>query len=201
MVSIRMADPSVDAAACAAVYANYVRSSHVTFETEPPTADELDGRIRTTLAWTPWLVACENNAVLGYAYASRHRERAGYRWAVDTSIYLDRAAHGHGIGRALYAELFPLLVRQGFYRAYAGIGLPNAPSVGIHRSFGFEDVGVYRKIGWKQGAWIDVLWMARDLRNDDLSPPAEPIPLPELAAGAPNGITSNERCANVRDLV
>jgi phosphinothricin acetyltransferase len=185
MVNVRIADPASDSAACAAVYAHYVRTSHVTFETEPPGTDEMAERIRATLAWTPWLVACENEAVVGYAYASRHRERAGYRWAVDASIYLDRDAHGRGVGRTLYAALFPLLYQQGFYRIYAGIGLPNEPSVGIHRSFGFADVGVYRKIGWKHGEWVDVLWMACDLRNDDRNPPPEPIPLPELASGAP----------------
>jgi len=185
MVSVRVADPAVDAAACATVYAHYVLASHATFETEPPGADEMAKRMRATLAWTPWLVACEDAAVIGYAYASRHRERAGYRWAVDTSIYLDRDAHGRGIGRTLYSALFPLLERQGFYRAYAGIGLPNEPSVGIHRAFGFTPVGVYEKIGWKHGAWIDVLWMARDLRNDETNPPPEPIPFPALAAGAP----------------
>ena len=183
-VRVRTADPAADAASCAAVYAPYVCNSHVTFETEPPDTDAMAGRIRAALAWTPWLVACENDAVLGYAYASRHRERAGYRWAVDVSIYLNRDACGRGVGRTLYAALFPLLVRQGFYRAYAGIGLPNEPSVGIHRAFGFERVGVYRNTGWKQGAWIDVLWMARDLRNDDANPPPEPIPFPELGTGA-----------------
>jgi L-amino acid N-acyltransferase YncA len=144
------------------------------------------GRMRGTLTWTPWLVARENGAVLGYAYAERHRERAGYRWAVDASIYLDRdASHGRGVGRRLYAALFPLLHQQGFYRVYAGIGLPNEQSVGLHRSFGFEDVGIYRKIGWKHGEWIDVLWMSRDLRNNDLNPPPEPIPFWELVAGIP----------------
>ena len=180
-VRIRTADPAADAAPCAAVYAPYVRASHVTFETEPPGTEAMAGRIRSTLAWTPWLVACEDDTVLGYAYASRHAERAGYRWSVDVSIYLDPRAHGRGVGRTLYAALFPLLERQGFYRAYAGIGLPNDPSIGIHRAFGFDDVGVYRNVGWKSGSWTDVLWMARDLRNDDANPPLEPIPFPEIA--------------------
>ena len=175
---IRIAEPSRDAAGCAAIYGRYVRESLVTFETEPPSPEEMSARMHAVLAWTPWLVALQGDRVIGYAYASRHRERAGYRWAVDVSVYLDPEARGRGIGRALYTALFPYLERQGFYRAYAGIGLPNEASVGIHRAFGFGDVGIYRRIGWKHGQWVDVLWMARDLRDD--GEPAEPIPFPEL---------------------
>ncbi|HUA07934.1 MAG TPA: GNAT family N-acetyltransferase [Candidatus Acidoferrales bacterium] len=181
-VSVRVADPAADAAACASIYAPFVRETHVSFEIEPPSATEMEARMRAVLAWTPWLVAQEDDAVLGYAYGSRHRERAGYRWSVDVSVYLDPKAHGRGIGRALYGALIPILQRQGFYRAYAGIGLPNDASVGIHRSFGFEPVGVYRRVGWKLGVWTDVLWMGRDLRDDgdESAPPGEPIPFADL---------------------
>ena len=79
-------------------------------------------RIRSTLAWTPWLVALdESDRVIGYAYASRHRERAGYRWSVDISVYVDADWQRRGVGRALYAELLPILRRQGFVNVYAGI--------------------------------------------------------------------------------
>ena len=181
-VSIRIADPSVDAAACASIYAPYVRDTHISFEVEPPDAREMETRMRAVLAWTPWLIAYDDDTALGYAYGSRHRERAGYRWSVDVSVYLDPTARGRGVGRALYAALIPMLQRQGFYRAYAGIGLPNDASIGIHRAFGFEPIGIYRRVGWKLGVWTDVLWMGRDLRDerDEGAQPAEPTPFPDL---------------------
>jgi L-amino acid N-acyltransferase YncA len=179
-MNVRVADPATDAAGCAAIYAHYVLHTHVSFETAAPSTQEMASRMRSVLAWTPWLVALEGEGIVGYAYAGRHRERAGYRWSVDVSVYLDPNAHGRGLGRALYEALFPYLQRQGFYRAYAGIGLPNDASVGIHRAFGFEEVGIYRRVGWKNGMWTDVLWMARDLRETEVEPPAEPIPFPAL---------------------
>lgn len=179
-MNVRVADPQRDAAGCAAIYAPYVRDTHVSFETDPPDAAQMEERMRAVLAWTPWLVAESDGAILGYAYASRHRDRAGYRWSVDVSVYLTPGARGRGIGRALYSTLFSYLKQQGFYRAYAGIGLPNDASVRIHRSFGFEDVGIYRRVGWKNGTWTDVLWMARDLRDDDNVVPAEPVPFSRL---------------------
>ena len=78
----------------------------------------------------------DDGLVVGYAYAGEHRARAGYRWSVDISVYVDPAWHGRGIGRALYGELLPILRRQGFVNVYAGIGLPNPASVGLHESLG-----------------------------------------------------------------
>jgi phosphinothricin acetyltransferase len=177
---IRLADPDRDAATVAAIYRPAVESTIASFEERSPTVDEVAGRIRSTLARTPWLVAEDDTErVIGYAYAASHRERAGYRWSVDVSVYVDPAAHGRGIGRALYDELFALLRRQGFVNAYAGIALPNLASVRLHESVGMRLVGVYRGVGWKFGAWHDVAWYGMRLAEPD-GPPAEPIPLSEL---------------------
>ncbi len=141
--------------------------------------------MRDVLAWTPWLVAeDEVGRVIGYAYASRHRERAGYRWSVDISVYVDSESRGRGVGRALYAELLPILRRQGFINAYAGIGLPNPASVAIHASLGMRLVGVYERVGWKLGRWVDVAWYAMRLNEPPAgaSPPPEPIAWPMLDA-------------------
>jgi L-amino acid N-acyltransferase YncA len=86
---------------------------------------------------------------IGYAYASRHAERAAYQWSVDTTVYIREGHQRRGVGRALYRSLLPLLRLQGFYVARAGIALPNAASVGLHESFGFRAVGVYPAVGWK----------------------------------------------------
>jgi phosphinothricin acetyltransferase len=113
--------------------------------------------------------------VAAYAYATPHRERAGYRWAADVSVYVDAAHAREGIGRELYEAVIGLLRRQGIRNVLAGIALPNEASVRLHGSFGFVQVGVYRSIGWKLGRWHDVSWWQLDLGPDDGSEPPEPL--------------------------
>jgi phosphinothricin acetyltransferase len=174
-VKIRSADPERDAAACAVIYAPHVEASATSFEAEPPTAAELAERIERTAVTHPWLVAETDNEVVGFAYACEHRTRAAYRWAVDVSIYLAEANRGQGLGRALYEELFERLRDQRFRVACAGVTLPNEASVRLHESLGFTPVGVYRRIGWKAGAWHDVGWWQLDLSPDGEDPPEEPL--------------------------
>ncbi len=133
-------------------------------------------RIRDTTRAYPWLVAEVDGQMAGYAYASKHRERAAYRWAVDVAVYVDPARQRCGIGRALYEALLDRLTAQGFRIACAGIALPNPASVALHERVGFEPVGVYRRIGWKLGQWYDVAWYQRLLMPAGADPPAEPGP-------------------------
>jgi phosphinothricin acetyltransferase len=117
--------------------------------------------------------------VIGYAYAARHRERAGYRWSVDISVYIDPGWQGQGVGRALYDELLTILRRQRFVNVYAGITLPNPGSVRLHESIGMRVIGVYEGVGYKFGEWLSVAWYGIRLL-DPSDPPAEPIAFSEL---------------------
>ena len=186
---IRHADPAADAAACAAIYAPAVADGVASLEQRPPTADEMRRRIVAISVRYPWLVAEQDGTVLGYAYASEHRERWAYQWAADTTVYVDQSQQRRGVGRALYGALLPLLVRQGFYVACGGITLPNPASVGLHESFGFTPVGVYPKVGFKQGRWWGVGWWSAQLREQvDGETPPEPGPparLEDPASPAP----------------
>jgi phosphinothricin acetyltransferase len=181
MARVRVADPARDAARVAEIYRPYVEETVISFEEVAPTAGQMRSRMESTLAWTPWLVAEEDGRVVAYAYASRHRERAGYRWDVDISVYVEAGAQGRGIGRALYAELLELLRRQRFVNAYAGIALPNDASVRLHRAIGMESIGVYERVGYKFGQWPGVAWFGMRL-TEPAEPPLEPIPFPELDA-------------------
>ena len=182
---VRIAEPERDAARVAEIYRPYVLESIVSFEEVAPTPDEMADRMRKTLEWTPWLVAeDEAGVVIGYAYASRHRERSGYRWSVDISVYIDPGWHRRGVGRALYAELLALLRQQRFINAYAGITLPNAGSVGLHESIGMRLIGVYEGVGYKFGEWLPVAWLGMRLTEPGVSP-EEPIPFPSLPPGDP----------------
>jgi phosphinothricin acetyltransferase len=171
---VRRADPTRDAAACAAIYAPYVRETAVSFETDPPDARQLAERIERFQATHQWLVAEDDARLAGFAYGCPHRERSAYRLAADVSVYVDPQSQRRGFGRALYGELLALLGRQGFYVACAGITLPNEASVALHEALGFTPVGVYRRIGFKLGSWWDVGWWQLALRDPVGRPPAEP---------------------------
>ena len=155
MNTIRMAT-DLDAPALAAIYAPAVTESVASFEIVPPSESEMARRLTSVLARMPWLVYERNGRVIGYAYASRHNERAAYQWSVDVTVYVDAEHHRLGIGRSLYTSLFPLLRLQRYCAAHAGITLPNPGSVGLHESMGFRPVAVYPSVGYKHGAWRDV---------------------------------------------
>jgi phosphinothricin acetyltransferase len=165
-----MATPG-DAPEVAEIYRPVVAGTAISFEMDPPSAAEMAQRIAGALGFAPWLVCDDGGRVAGYAYASRHRERAAYRWCVDVSVYVREGLRRGGVGRALYTSLFALLRLQGFCAAHAGVTLPNPASVGLHESLAFVPVGIYRKVGYKGGAWHDVGWWQLELRERRAEPP------------------------------
>lgn len=179
---IRLAVPS-DGPAVANIYRPAVEESATSFELVPPDGAEMAGRIGQVIAQTPWLVCETDEHVIGYAYASPHRARAAYQWSVEVSAYVRVEARQSGVARALYTSLFTMLAYQGFRNAYAGITLPNIPSVRLHTSLGFTPVGTYRGVGYKFGAWHNVTWFERLLAPHDPDP-ATPTPLSTLT-GSP----------------
>jgi L-amino acid N-acyltransferase YncA len=181
-IVVRLADPSRDAAAVAAIYAPAVADGYASFELVPPDAATMAERMRVALERLPWLVAADGGEVIGYAYAGPHRERAGYRWAVNISVYVAPGHQGRGVGRALYDRLLELLRRQRFVNAYAGITLPNPPSIALHEAIGMTRVALYPAVGYKHGRWHDVAWYGMRLLEPE-DPPAEPIPIGDLAGG------------------
>lgn len=174
-----MATPQ-DANAVAKIYLPYVRDTAISFETTPPSREEMRSRMTTTLASLPWLVVTDSDRVKGFAYASPHRAREAYRWSVDVSLYLDESIHRQGQGRRLYTALFNVLVAQGYVNAYAGIALPNPASVGLHEALGFIPVGIFRGVGFKRETWWDVGWWHRRLAEPPPGP-REPLPWSELS--------------------
>jgi L-amino acid N-acyltransferase YncA len=170
--AVRDAVPA-DAAACAGIYAHFVTDTAVSFESVPPTAEQMAERIAAAQRAHAWVVLEDDGRVIGYAYAGPYKERAAYRWACEVSVYLEPGRRRTGAGRALYDVLLPHLTERGYRTAIAGMTLPNAASEGLHRALGFEPVGTYRDIGYKAGAWHDVHWTQKVLATGD-GPPAEP---------------------------
>ena len=160
---VRDASAAGDAAACAAIYAPYVRDTAITFELDPPSEAEMAARIESARKTHAWLVAEDDGRVVGYAYGGEYKSRAAYRWSCEVSVYVAEGSHRGGVGRALYEELFRRLAERGFHMAVAGMTLPNDASAALHTKLGFEPVGTYRRIGWKNNAWHDVAWTQRPL--------------------------------------
>jgi L-amino acid N-acyltransferase YncA len=174
---IRLATEA-DAGAVLEIYGPICETSPITFEIRSPAVSEIAGRIRAISERYPWLVCEHLDKVLGYAYASAHHERAAYRWSIDVGVYISEKHRGQRVGTALYTVLFELLRAQGFFRAYAGITLPNPASVRLHQRFGFEPAGIHHNVGYKAGAWHDVSWWELTLRPAG-GPPDEPILIQE----------------------
>jgi phosphinothricin acetyltransferase len=170
-----------DAREIVEIYAPFCSETPVSFETEAPTVSEMRRRIARTLKSYPWLVCEEGEVILGYAYASQHRERAAYRWSTDVSVYIRERHRQSGLGRALYTSLLALLRLQGFKSALAGATLPNPGSVALHEGMGFEPVGTYRKIGFKCGKWHDVRWWQLRLADSEADP-REPLDMQQASS-------------------
>lgn len=179
MKTLRTATPD-DAEAIQAIYAPIVLETAISFERVPPTVAEVRERIERTLQTLPWLVSLDaSGRVNGYVHAGKHKERPAYQWSVDVSAYVRADARGQGVAKTLYTALLAELVQLNYCEAFAGIALPNAASVALHESVGFQPLGVYRRVGFKFGAWRDVGWWQRPL-----SSLAEPLPLLRYGGGA-----------------
>lgn len=172
-MNIRVATPE-DAEAITAIYASVVENTSISFELSPPSVDEMRSRIAKTLPDLPWLVSEDTlGLVNGYVYASKHRERPAYQWSVDVTAYVHEDVRGAGVGKMLYRVLLQELASLGYFQAFAGIALPNDASVALHESIGFGHIGIYRNVGFKLGAWHDVGWWQKELREP--TEPATPV--------------------------
>lgn len=168
---MRIAEPR-DGQDIAEIYCPIVRDTTISFEQVPPNADEMSERIETVLRTHPWLVLERDGTVMAYAYGTQHRTRAAYQWSCDVSVYVAEGLRRTGAARALYENLFKTLAGLGFATAFAGITLPNDPSVGFHTFMGFELVGTYPCVGFKHGAWRDVAWWHKPLQTFENDPPS-----------------------------
>lgn len=161
------------------IYKPYVEKTFISFEHTVPSEEEFSNRIRQTLEKYPYLVATDHDKIVGYTYAAPFKSRAAYEWTVETSIYVNEAYRGQGIGHQLYTALEALLIRQNIVTANACIAYPNEESIKFHESCGYQKVAHFTKCGYKLGKWVDMIWMEKRLRV----PPKHPqniIPIQQL---------------------
>ena len=162
-----------DIAAITAIYSHHVLHGTGTFETTPPSIEDMAARRADVLAkGLPYLVLLDADQVLGFAYCNWFKPRPAYRFSAEDSVYLAPAIGGKGWGRLLLAELAAQAERVGVRKLIAVIGdSANAGSIGVHQSLGFTHVGVLRACGWKFGRWLDVVMMEKALGAADSNSP------------------------------
>jgi L-amino acid N-acyltransferase YncA len=156
------------------IYAPHVTEGSASFELELPSVEAFSDRLHHYTQLHPWLVAVQQDEVMGYAYASPYRERKAYQWCVETSVYVHPNHQQSGVARALYTQLFSILHELRLSQAYAVITLPNPSSEAFHTKMGFIPFAVYEKVGYKFNQWHDVLWMKKEIGSwEDVQ---EPLP-------------------------
>ncbi|MGO4525661.1 N-acetyltransferase family protein [Microvirga sp. 2MCAF35] len=172
--------PSVefDLDAVTAIYAHAVMHGTASFELDPPDRAEMHRRRAAILeGGYPYLVAENDGAILGYAYAGAYRTRPAYRSTVEDSIYVAPSAQGQGIGRLLLTALIAECEARDFRLMVAVIGDEESKgSIGLHRSLGFEPVGILKGIGYKHGRWLSTVLMQRPLGLGIGEAPTRPLP-------------------------
>lgn len=176
-MSTTLIRPSTDAdlPAIARIYTHHVLHGTGTFETTPPTEDDMRLRRADVLGkGLPWMVVECGGVVQGFAYGNWFKPRPAYRFSVEDSIYLAPEAAGQGLGKLLLTELLAQLERRGIRKVMAVIGdSANAGSVGVHRALGFENAGVIEACGWKFDRWLDIVLMQKTLGAGSATPPEE----------------------------
>lgn len=177
-VKIRLASIK-DAPQILEIYSPIVRLTHISFEHDVPDASDIAARIAKTLRQYPWLVCEIDSRIAGYAYASAFRSRKAYQWTTETTVYVHTGYQRRGVSRALYASLLAILHAQGYRSAIGVIALPNTASIRAHETLGFQEIGVFRNVGFKAGAWRDTGWWQLDL-NPALEQPPAPQSITDL---------------------
>lgn len=185
MFKIRNAKVS-DAQHILQIYDYYVQNTAITFEYVTPTIEDFKNRMFKTMQNYPYLVALENNNIVGYAYADVFGERAAYKHSSEVTIYIDKNHQKCGIGKMLYSKLESVLKEMNIYNLYACVAYPQKDdkylttnSADFHEHVGFKKVGNFYKCGYKFGQWYNMIWLEKiiAIHNDN---PTSFIPYPAL---------------------
>lgn len=167
-ICVRAATPQ-DAEQLLEIYTPFVISedcsvSNVSFELTAPSLAEFRQRIVDISSKYPYLVGEKDGQILGYVYCHPYRERLAYQWSVEVTIYLASAGQGKGLGRLLYETMEKLLCLQGMTMAYSCITLGNEHSIKMHEAVGYRLIGTFTNSGYKNGQWLDTVWLEKQLQ-------------------------------------
>ncbi|GJL81498.1 MAG: N-acetyltransferase [marine bacterium B5-7] len=147
------------------IYADAVLHTTASFELIPPDTEEMLHRFQDVVAHGhPHLVACQNDNVLGYCYASAFKSRPGYRHTVECSVYVHNDMRRQGVAVRLLESLINQCRQRQVHRMIAVIGdVANTASIRLHEKLDFTHAGVLTEVGFKFDRWIDVVLMERVL--------------------------------------
>lgn len=145
------------------IYNHYIAHTAITFEESPVSVTDMQKRVENTMQLFPWLVYEENEKILGYAYASKWKDRSAYQYTAEVTVYLHPEHCGKGIGSILYTSLIEQLANKNIHSLLACIAIPNIASEKIHEQFGFRQVAHFREVGFKFGRWLDVGYWQKNL--------------------------------------
>lgn len=166
-----------DAVAIRKIYEPYVRDTAVSFEYDVPSVQEFEARIANTLREYPYLVACNDNEIIGYCYAGAFHSRQAYRHSAELSIYLRQDVRRQGVGKALYTKIEEMLLKQNINILHACIASPeiideylNDDSPRFHEKMGFKLAGRHERCGYKFGKWYSIIWMDKVIKERDAMP-------------------------------
>ena len=172
-MTIRSATPE-DAAAVLSIYSYYIENTAITMEYVVPTLSEFEKRIETTLENYPYLVAEQDDKIIGYAYAGRFHPRAAFYRSAEVSIYIHKDAQKCGLGRRLYEKIEEMLAEQGILNVYASIAYTdnedeylNNNSTHFHAHMGYKQVARFNLCAYKFNRWYDLIWMEKMLGEHD----------------------------------
>ena len=155
------------------IYAHYVENTTSSFEEIAPTVEEMTARWRYIQDQSlPYLIAMKGKQIVGYAYAGPYRERSGYRYTVEDSVYVAPDHLGQGVGNALLSDVIKRSTNLGFRQMIAVLGDgSNAASIALHRRHNFSIVGALGSTCFKFGRWVDAVLMQRTLGDGDTTKP------------------------------
>ena len=156
---IRLAQ-AADAGAVAQIYDQGIEERSSTFETEPRTAADIDSWLAAGER-LPVLVAELDRGVVGWVRILAYGDRPCYAGVGEVSVYVDRSARGHGVGRRLIAAVEQAARERGYHKLIGLLFPDNEASAALLRRCGWSDVGLHRRHGRLDGEWRDVLVVER----------------------------------------
>ncbi len=153
----RAFDPTRDLESVFAIYDDEVLHGTATFDTEPSTPERRQRWADAHAEPRYSAIVCEEaGKVVGWASLSRYSDRRAYDRTAETSTYVHRDFRGRGIGRGLLVRIIETARLNGLHVLLARITSESAPSLALHRSIGFRDVGTLHAVGEKFGRLLDV---------------------------------------------
>ncbi|MGN0363195.1 MAG: GNAT family N-acetyltransferase [Bilifractor sp.] len=166
-----------DASRLLEIYRYYVENTAITFEWTVPSLEEFQRRMKHTMEKFPYIVAVQDEKIVGYSYVGPFVGREAYDWSVETTIYLDAAIRHHGVGKQLYSVMEMILKRMHILNMNACIGYPKKDdahltrnSACFHEHLGFRMVGKFHDSGYKFDTWYDMVWMEKMIGEHTVNP-------------------------------